>query len=163
MNISMAEALTALVSKYMGCVIAAEQSEVEEFFSNFIGRSRVREAINALIAARELSFVHIGSRAMLECTQPRIAPPVRLSRPPRSARRHGFSRAPLSRRGKAKVSQAASTQTKKLVIAIDGPAGAGKSTIASRLARKLGYINLESGAMYRALGLEGDRAGNRSR
>ena len=43
---------------------------------------------------------------------------------------------------------------RKLVIAIDGPAGSGKSTIAARLARKLGYLNLESGAMYRALALK---------
>ena len=43
---------------------------------------------------------------------------------------------------------------KKLVIAIDGPAGAGKSTLAARLAKKLGYANIESGAMYRALALK---------
>jgi len=43
---------------------------------------------------------------------------------------------------------------RKLTIAIDGPAGAGKSTVAARVARKLGYVNLESGAMYRALALK---------
>jgi cytidylate kinase len=37
------------------------------------------------------------------------------------------------------------------VIAIDGPAGAGKSTVAAHLARTFGYLNLETGAMYRAL------------
>jgi len=44
--------------------------------------------------------------------------------------------------------------SRKLIIAIDGPAGAGKSTIAAKLARQLGYVNLESGAMYRALALK---------
>jgi cytidylate kinase len=46
------------------------------------------------------------------------------------------------------------SSARQLVIAIDGPAGSGKSTIAARLARKLGYTNLESGAMYRALALK---------
>ena len=46
------------------------------------------------------------------------------------------------------------TTVRKLVIAIDGPAGSGKSTIAARLAKKFGYVNLESGAMYRALALQ---------
>ncbi|MDE6397792.1 MAG: (d)CMP kinase [Clostridiales bacterium] len=44
-------------------------------------------------------------------------------------------------------------------IAIDGPAGAGKSTIAKRLAEKLGYLYLDTGAMYRAVALKTMRAG----
>ena len=40
------------------------------------------------------------------------------------------------------------------VIAIDGPAGAGKSTLAAHLARHFGLLNLETGAMYRALALK---------
>ncbi len=40
------------------------------------------------------------------------------------------------------------------VIAIDGPAGAGKSTVAAHLARRFGFLNLETGAMYRALALK---------
>lgn len=38
-------------------------------------------------------------------------------------------------------------------IAIDGPAGAGKSTIAKKIAKKLGYIYVDTGAMYRAMAL----------
>jgi cytidylate kinase len=48
---------------------------------------------------------------------------------------------------------------KRLIIAIDGPAGAGKSTIAGYMARKLGYVNLETGAMYRALALKALESG----
>lgn len=44
-------------------------------------------------------------------------------------------------------------------IAIDGPAGAGKSTIARSLAAKLGYIYVDTGALYRAVGVNAMRAG----
>ena len=42
----------------------------------------------------------------------------------------------------------------KLTIAIDGPAGSGKSTVARRVAALLGYLYLDSGAMYRAVALK---------
>ncbi len=67
-NISVAQALSALVSKYLDCVVASEQSELESFFGNFVARSRVKEAINALLAARELSFVHVGGKSMIQMT-----------------------------------------------------------------------------------------------
>src|SRR5574344_1763837 len=44
-------------------------------------------------------------------------------------------------------------------IAIDGPAGAGKSTIAKLVAHKLGYIYVDTGSMYRAMALACIRAG----
>jgi cytidylate kinase len=47
---------------------------------------------------------------------------------------------------------------RKIIVAIDGPAGAGKSTIARHLARYFGLLNLETGAMYRAFALKALRA-----
>jgi cytidylate kinase len=47
----------------------------------------------------------------------------------------------------------------KIVVAIDGPAGAGKSSVARHLARHFGLLNLETGAMYRAFALKALRAG----
>lgn len=44
-------------------------------------------------------------------------------------------------------------------IAIDGPAGAGKSTLAKRLARELGYLYVDTGAIYRTVGLAARRRG----
>jgi hypothetical protein len=68
-NCSVTSALSALLSKYLDCVIAAEQTEIENFLGNFVPRSRVREAVNALLAAREFSFVPVGHRSLIQVTQ----------------------------------------------------------------------------------------------
>ena len=72
-SLSVGQALTALLSKYLDCVVAADQQELEAFFGNFVPRSRVKEAVNALLAARELSFVHIGNRSLIQVAPPRVA------------------------------------------------------------------------------------------
>lgn len=48
-----------------------------------------------------------------------------------------------------------------MIITIDGPAGTGKSTVAQRVAERLGYAFLDTGAMYRAIGFEAVRRGVR--
>jgi len=49
------------------------------------------------------------------------------------------------------VDSAVSERTDGLVVAIDGPSGAGKSTLAHLLAERLGYLQIDTGAMYRAV------------
>ncbi len=72
-SLSLPEALSALVSKYLECVIAADEVEVENFLAHFVPRTRVREAIHALLSARELSFVHVGSKSLLQMTPAKVA------------------------------------------------------------------------------------------
>jgi hypothetical protein len=71
-GLSVQEALSALVSKYLDCVIAVEQAELETFLGNFVARSKVKDAVNALLAARELSFVHVSGKSMLQITPEKI-------------------------------------------------------------------------------------------
>ncbi len=68
---SVSTALTALISKYLDCVVAADQQELETFFGNFVPRSRVKEAVNALLAARELSFIPVGNRSLIQVAPPK--------------------------------------------------------------------------------------------
>lgn len=64
-EISVPAALSALVSKYVDAVIAADAAEVEEFFANMVPRMKVRDAINALLSAREFKMVPVGRNSML--------------------------------------------------------------------------------------------------
>ena len=48
---------------------------------------------------------------------------------------------------------------KQLIIAIDGPSGAGKSTLSKALAKQLGYLNIDTGAMYRSVSLLAQQQG----
>jgi hypothetical protein len=72
-GLSVPEALSALLSKYLDCVVAVDQTELETFFGNFVARSKVKDAVNALLAARELSFVHVGGKSMLQITPAKAA------------------------------------------------------------------------------------------
>ena len=65
-----------------------------------------------------------------------------------SAAHHAADAAPLVNRA-----------GRRPIVAIDGPAGAGKSTVAGHLARHFGLLNLETGAMYRAFALKAIAAG----
>lgn len=63
--------------------------------------------------------------------------------------------APLNHSNRSESGVAANpAERTRPIIAIDGPAGAGKSTLAAHLARRFGFLNLETGAMYRALALK---------
>jgi 23S rRNA pseudouridine2605 synthase len=81
-QMSTPEALTALLSKYIDCVVAADQTELGDFFSNFVPRSKVNEAVNALLSARELQFTTVGNRSLLHVPPPKPTPADRARRQP---------------------------------------------------------------------------------
>jgi hypothetical protein len=65
-NTSLPSALSAVLSKYLDCVIAADLPELESFFGAFVARSKVREAVHALLDAREFSFVTVGNKSLIQ-------------------------------------------------------------------------------------------------
>ena len=89
-QLSVAEAVSALVSKYLDCVVAAEPQEVEDFFTPMVAKSRVSEAIKALLTTRDFSFSHTGERSLV-CMSPQASGPRKFPRMPRitSSRHQG--------------------------------------------------------------------------
>jgi 23S rRNA pseudouridine2605 synthase len=68
LNISAPEAVSALLGKYLEAVIAATQQEIEDLFSRLTSRSKVREAVHALLAARELNLLPVGTKTLIRLT-----------------------------------------------------------------------------------------------
>lgn len=64
-RMSDAEALSALISKYLDCVIAATQEEIETFFSAIASRARVTEVVRALLAARQFAYTPSETRTLI--------------------------------------------------------------------------------------------------
>jgi 23S rRNA pseudouridine2605 synthase len=68
LNISAPEAVSALLGKYLDAVVAASQQEIEDFFSRLTSRSKVRDTIHALLAARELNLLPMGAKTLIRLT-----------------------------------------------------------------------------------------------
>jgi len=89
-QLSLPEALSALLGKYLEGVVAATQEDIEQLFSCLVPRSRVREAIHALLAAHELTMVVVGTKTLIQLASSAVAPQTssQPARPPRR-RLHG--------------------------------------------------------------------------
>src|SRR5207253_1311412 len=86
----------------------------------------------------------------------RAATPTRSKRRWRGSRRHGR---PWREPGRSSSSSEMMDRSREPIVTIDGPAGAGKSTVARLLATRLGYRLLDTGGMYRALAWSVAQAG----
>ena len=108
-RISIPEAVSALISQYLQCTIAADQNEIENFLNVLVPRTRVKEVIKALLAGRELEQIPVGSRTLLKLAGEPVpespAEPLRMDYPfgaypalPRDApRQKSFSRTASAR------------------------------------------------------------------
>ena len=72
-RISDAEALSALISKYLDCVVAATQDDVETFFSSITSRARISEVLRALLAAREFIYTPSETRTLITVAHSRAS------------------------------------------------------------------------------------------
>ncbi|MGH9675776.1 MAG: hypothetical protein ACRD36_01630, partial [Candidatus Acidiferrum sp.] len=64
-GLSMAQGLSALISKYLDTVVAASPAEIESFFTPMAARSKVRDAVQALLAAREFAYIPVGKQTLI--------------------------------------------------------------------------------------------------
>jgi hypothetical protein len=80
LSISVGAALSALLSKYIACVVAADQADLDKFLGHFTPRSRIKEAVTLLLNARELEFIRVGDRSLIQMPADVVKPRETLSR-----------------------------------------------------------------------------------
>lgn len=76
-RMSDAEALSALISKYLDCVVAATQEEIETFFSAITSRARAAEVVRALLAARQFAYTPSETRTLITVAHSENQPQAR--------------------------------------------------------------------------------------
>lgn len=69
LDIAAPEALSALLGKYLESAVAVSQEDIEQFFSQLTSRSKVREVLHALLAARQLSLMTMGTKTLIQIAQ----------------------------------------------------------------------------------------------
>ncbi len=77
-SLSLPEAISALLGKYLEAVVAADQDEIESVFSVLVSRSKIRDAIHALLAARQLKMTTTGGKTLIQVTPVQTQPRSRV-------------------------------------------------------------------------------------
>ena len=77
-SLSLPEAISALLGKYLEAVVAADQDEIETVFSVLVSRSKIRDAVHALLAARELKMTTTGGKTLIQVTPMQTQPRSRV-------------------------------------------------------------------------------------
>lgn len=76
--LSLPEAISGLLGKYLEGAVAAEQEEIEAFFSVLVSRAKIRDAVHALLAAREVQMITPGGKTLIQVTPVQTQPRSRV-------------------------------------------------------------------------------------
>jgi urease gamma subunit len=76
--LSLPEAISGLLGKYLEGAVAAEQEEIEAVFSVLVSRAKIRDAVHALLAAREVQMITPGGKTLIQVTPVQTLPRSRV-------------------------------------------------------------------------------------
>ncbi|MGO9058331.1 MAG: (d)CMP kinase [Candidatus Binataceae bacterium] len=155
--------LPQLISSALGAALAEEQ--VAGRFAAAFGAGGLRDTTRLALSSPEMwrDICVTNREAILQALALFTASIENFRRLVDAGDANGLEAAFRAGQGVGRHIAAAQAATRsRLIVAIDGPVGAGKSTVARELARALGFSYLNTGAMYRAVALAAHRVGIRA-